>query len=663
MKLYKSLLFGLLVCGMAACDTTDLERDINSLKDRVEDYEAQVQKLNDDMNIIRVLLDGNKTITSYSFDGTNYTLTLSNGETLTLTQGVVGANYPSITIDEESGNWIIAGKDSGVKAEAEDGKDAPYTPQFKIENGTWWVSYDGKKTWENLGVVATGTPSDKKSPITDVDTTDPNFIKITLKGEPEPRVIPVIRDLVCEITEPELADGEMWYIGDGATLKVKVNIQPGDIIRPVVPADWEAEIVTDYSSLSGEQTLEVEVTPPSGASKCVVTMEVNRGANTVTDEIVARTEIANYWDEYQAGMDIVVGDPNGVHMVINKKDVSLTVKHITSSSSADDKNIGADGIYFVDSDVTDVSHTRFGLKNLIIIGTDVDTQSKLAIKSNGATHQYFNLGKDGGIGLALKNIEMDFSTYTQTYVVNAGSEESNLDYVVFDQCKATFPNTGNKAFNVINLSGKANIHIKNIVFYGNRFSFLPSTGNINLVNITSPAAGTKYSGYESFTCSNNVLYASQSAQGISGFSLLQANLDETKLDAIYSLSVNNNTIVNLYSKNAMMRMRAVNIVSKANLMWNDYDNTDSRSWLFLTKRSDAAVELEQLELTGNTVYDQTANKKNWIVIHENGYRPGNYTDYTLNYLDVNPFDGGTFDITNGVFKVSAAYEGIGALLD
>lgn len=660
MKLYKSLLFGLLVCGMAACDTTDLERDINSLKDRVEDYEAQVQKLNDDMNIIRVLLDGNKTITSYSFDGANYTLTLSNGETLTLNQGIVGANYPSITIDEESGNWIIAGVDSGKSAEAKDGDDAPYTPQFKIENENWCVSLDGGATWQNLGVKATGTASGT-SPISGVAASD-NSITITL-SDGTPYTIPVVKDLVCEITEPELADGEVWYIGTGgATLKVRVNIQSGDIIRPIVPADWEAEIVTDYSSLSGEQTLEVKVTPPSGASKCVVTMEVNRGANTVTDEIVARTEIANYWDEYQAGMDIVVGDPNGVHMVINKKDVSLTVKHITSSSSADDKNIGADGIYFVDSDVTDVSHTRFGLKNLIIIGTDVDTQSKLAIKS-GATHQYFNLGKDGGIGLALKNIEMDFSTYTQTYVVNAGSEESNLDYVVFDQCKATFPNTGNKAFNVINLSGKANIHIKNIVFYGNRFSFLPSTGNINLVNIASPAAGTKYSGYESFTCSNNVLYASQSGQGISGFSLLQANLDETKLDAIYSLSVNNNTIVNLYSKNAMMRMRAVNIVSKANLMWNDYDNDDSRSWLFLTKRSDAAVELEQLELTGNTVYDQTANKKNWIVIHENGYRPGNYTDYTLNYLDVNPFGGGTFDITNGVFKVSAAYEGIGASLN
>ena len=655
MKLYKSLLFGLLVCGMAACDTTDLERDINSLKDRVEDYEAQVQKLNDDMNIIRVLLDGNKTITSYSFDGANYTLTLSNGETLTLTQGVVGANYPSITIGE-NGNWVIAGTDSGVRAEAKDGEDAPYTPQFKIENENWCVSLDGGATWQNLGVKATGTASGT-SPISGVAASD-NSITITLSDD-TPYTIPVVKDLVCEITEPELADGEVWYIGTGgATLKVRVNIQSGDIIRPIVPADWEAEIVTDYSSLSGEQTLEVKVAPPSGASKCVVTMEVNRGANTVTDEIVARTEIANYWDEYQAGMDIVVGDPNGVHMVINKKDVNLTVKHITNSSSTTDKLIKAEGIYFVDSDAEDVSYERFGLKNLIIIGTDIDKQSKLTISD------YFNLGKDGGVGLALKNINMDFaSTYSLAYVVNAGSEASVLDYVIFDKCIANLTNGAGTQFNFFQLSGKSKIQVKNIIFYSNKFCFNSSTAKVNLMNLASPATGTKFSGYENFVCRNNVFYSPQKGSGLYDFSVLQANLDETKLDVISNLTVNNNTFVNIYSMNAMMRMRAENITSNSNLIWNDYDTDKSRSWLFLTKRSDAAVELEQLELTGNTVYDQTANKKNWIVIHENGYRPGNYTDYTLNYLDVNPFDGGTFDITNGVFKVSAAYEGIGASLD
>lgn len=297
------------MCGFAACDTTDLERDINSLKDRVEDYEAQVQKLNDDMNIIRVLLDGNKTITSYSFDGTNYTLTLSNGETLTLTQGVVGANYPSITIDEESGNWIIAGKDSGIKAEAEDGKDAPYTPQFKIENENWWVSYDGGVTWTDLGEKATGDPSGESSPISNVTlASDGNSITIELSDN-KSYTIPVVKDLVCEITEPELADGEMWYIGsNGATLKVKVNIQPGDIIRPVVPADWKAEITEQ-----NEGELMVKVTPPDYASKCVVTIEVNRGANTITDEIVARTQTTSYYADYTAGLDIKIGD-----LVINR---------------------------------------------------------------------------------------------------------------------------------------------------------------------------------------------------------------------------------------------------------------------------------------------------------------------------------------------------------
>lgn len=656
MKLYKSLLFGLLMCGFAACDTTDLERDINSLKDRVEDYEAQVQKLNDDMNIIRVLLDGNKTITSYSFDGTNYTMTLSNGETLTLTQGVVGANYPSITIGE-NGNWVIAGTDSGIRAEAKDGEDAPYTPQFKIENENWCVSLDGGATWQNLGVKATGTASGT-SPISSVTpATDGNSIKITLAGG-KTCTIPVVKDLVCEITEPKLADGEMWYIGTGvATLQVRVNIQSGDIIRAIVPADWEAE-VPDYSGLSGEKTLEVKVTPPSGASKCVVTMEVNRGANTVTDEIVARTEIANYWDEYQAGMDIVVGDPNGVHMVINKKNVNLTVKHITNSSSTTDKLIKAEGIYFVDSDAEDVSYERFGLKNLIIIGTDIDKQSKLTISD------YFNLGKDGGVGLALKNINMDFvSTYSLAYVVNAGSEASVLDYVIFDKCIANLTNGAGTQFNFFQLSGKSKIQVKNIIFYSNKFRLNSSTAKVNLMNLASPADGTKFSGYENFVCRNNVFYSPQSGNGLYDFSVLQANLDETKLDVISNLTVNNNTFVNIYSKNAMMRMRAENITSNSNLIWNDYDTTESRSWLFMTKRSDSAVELKQLELSNNTVYDQTAKGNSWIMIHGNGYRPDNFADYTFNYLDTNPFDGGTFDIQNGVFKVSAAYEGIGASLD
>ena len=656
MKLYKSLLFGLLMCGFAACDTSDLERDIDSLKDRVEDYEAQVQKLNEDMNIIRVLLDGNKTITEWSLEGDNYVLKLSNGETVTLTPGVVGENYPSITIGE-NGNWFIGGNDSGVRAVAQDGEDALFTPQFKIENGNWWVNYENGKAdaWIDLGVPATGTSSSATSPVQSVDTSDANVFKITL-SDGQTYSIPVIQDLVCEITEPVLKKGEMWMIGGEATLKVKVNIKPGDIIRPVVPADWKAEIMTDYAGLTGEQTLDVKVTPPASASKCVVAMEVNRGVNTVTDEIVARTEISSYWDEYQAGFDVIVGDENGVCMVINKSDVSLPVKHITTSSSAEEKTINAAGIYFVDSDVEGVTHKRFGISSLIIIGNNADKQSKLSLPSD---NDYFNLASTGK-GLLLKNMELDLTGYNKEYVINEGGNEATFDYVLFDGCKFKMKGTNN--VNFLSVPEKTNIHITSIGFYKNKVRVPASEKGVNLVSLTNKS-GVKFTGYERFVCEQNVFYSPQKESGCFNFSLFQANLNETKMEVVPDMIVNNNTFVNLFSLNGMLRARMKNVTSNANLLWNDYDADKSRSWIIAVKRSDSSLpsDLGDMNLLENTVFDQTAKGKSWMMFHSNGYRPDNYGDYTFNYLDKDPFE--VFDIEHGIFKVSAAYEGIGASLD
>lgn len=521
MKLYKSLLFGLLMCGFAACDTTDLERDINSLKDRVEDYEAQVQKLNDDMNIIRVLLDGNKTITSYSFDGTNYTLTLSNGETLTLTQGVVGANYPSITIDEESGNWIIAGKDSGIKAEAEDGKDAPYTPQFKIENENWWVSYDGKNTWENLGVVATGTPSDKESPITDVDTTDPNFIKITLEGEQEPRVIPVIRDLVCEITEPELADGEMWYIGsNGATLKVKVNIQSGDIIRPVVPADWKAEITEQ-----NEGELKVKVTPPAYASKCVVTIEVNRGANTITDEIVARTQTTSYYADYMAGLDIEIDG-----LTINKttfKEATLVESNVNIVDEA------PYGLYFVKPGaiLTYAVTNSKSSKHLIVIGDDVnDNTACFKLSQRIQTNMTSSPTNIDGY-YVWSNIKFDASELNSaTFVayLNGGQDKR----IIFDNCDMILP-----AKNFFELHGDGkyfnDLSLKN--------SRIKLAGNMYLVSLDKNTS----TDFGKLTIENNIFYTNSVNEKVSGFKVINSSDKATSLASLRTFVLKQNTFINV----------------------------------------------------------------------------------------------------------------------
>lgn len=593
MKLYKSLLFGLLMCGFAACDTTDLERDINSLKDRVEDYEAQVQKLNDDMNIIRVLLDGNKTITSYSFDGTNYTLTLSNGETLTLTQGVVGANYPSITIDEESGNWIIAGKDSGVKAEAEDGKDAPYTPQFKIENENWWVSYDGKNTWENLGVVATGTPSDKKSPIAAVDTKDPNFIKITLEGEQDPRVIPVIRDLVCEITEPELADGEMWYIGsNGATLTVKVNIQSGDIIRPVVPADWKAEITEQ-----NEGELKVKVTPLTYASKCVVTIEVNRGANTITDEIVARTQTTSYYADYTAGLDIKIGD-----MTVNKFEYPKSI--LISSDNVGEFTSFEDGVvYFIETDITPTKSSD--ISNLVLINNSVDKVSKISFTDKNS----LNLKSETSLeakGLAIKGVRIVAENIGSKSVLALATNDAVYNSVILDGCELAL--------------GTDLAENSPSLFYFDSSRKLPQIKKIVLENcfikvakqVKEPRIFQMHPNAEKFKSSlvsikNNIFYC----DGIVDLKLC------TYANSTLNVLMQNNTFVNVvpYYEQAYLQLipSANSVVSKnVVVVNNEYVGKIGTNLNFVSSKKDdtTIADVNHANFNDNIVYD--INNKKWL---------------------------------------------------
>ena len=640
MKLYKSLLFGLLVCGMAACDTTDLERDINSLKDRVEDYEAQVQKLNDDMNIIRVLLDGNKTITSYSFDGANYTLTLSNGETLTLTQGVVGANYPSITIGE-NGNWVIAGTDSGIRAEAKDGEDAPYTPQFKIENENWWVSLDGGTTWTDLGVKATGTSSGT-SPILNVEpASDGNSITITLSDD-TPYTIPVVKDLVCEITNPELADGEMWYIGCGATekLEVNVNIQSGDIIRPVVPADWKAKIKTDYSSLSGPQTLEVEVTAPTTASKCVVTMEVNRGANTVTDEIVARTETTSYYADFMAGLEVQLGDytlvKKGQEIFVNGESYgNLTVTNISSSSAS--KEITANGVYFIDSDANAVYNQQGG-GTKIIIGNSPSARSALTLSKS------ITLGAEQS-SLFCKNIEVtldDAAASIRILTVNNPQKT-----VIFENCKFNITATKQAQFAFISNAERT---VENLIFDSCIFNMGIDYTLLGLDENTS-----RYN----LTLKNNLFYSS--ATDVDAFKILTVKNGNTTGGA-QSLILQNNTFYNVHSlASGMINGYIGEITMSSNLFENSY--APSNNLVFL-RRMSGNSDLYQNQNNGEGLKGTIESNYGFVASSERVWQ--------IQYGGTNPIEGTdgivkeaeslfeSVDLSTGTFKVKEQYRGLGS---
>lgn len=146
MKKLKSLLpFLLMLFALVGCKTDDLEKDIDNLKDRVANLEAQVSLLNENLNAIRVILDASTTILEYSVDEQgNYTLKLSNGETISLNQGSEGQIVmPEISINEK-GEWVLNGQVIG-QATGSQGM----TPKFNISADKYWqVSYDDGATYE-----------------------------------------------------------------------------------------------------------------------------------------------------------------------------------------------------------------------------------------------------------------------------------------------------------------------------------------------------------------------------------------------------------------------------------------------------------------------------------------------------------------------------------
>lgn len=625
MKFYKSyMIIGLFALGLTACNTDDLERDLDALKDRVENFEAQVQKLNDDMNIIRVMLDGNKTISEWSYDGSKYTIKLSNGETLTLTQGVVGENYPSVTIGE-NGNWFIAGEDSGIKASAEKGPDAPYTPIFKIESGQWCVSYDNGTTWTNLGGSAVGSADTNPSPIKDVNTDDPNFMVFTLSND-QVYKIPVVKSLICEITEAEVAADGLMYLGYGQkkTFKLKVNLEVGDILRPVVPADWKAEILTDYKNITGIQTLKVEVTAPDCASKCVVTMEVNRGANTITDEIVARTETKSYYDDYMAGLDIEIG---GVK--INRRD--YPVEEINGG------NIDKKGVYFL-NDNQSVTITATSLEYLVLLSED-GGMGKCTISST--------VSLENGLGLLAKNI--DFTSNNIYFKIT-----NQIENIVFDNCNVSIAQGKNVIQSDVNESIKNIFAITNSNF---KFNNTSAFGASRVLNSDSKTLSCR------IVVDNNIFYSASKEWAVNGTVVFCKEADITS-----QIDVTNNTFINFVTASqALIRGTFKGSVNFNNLLFwvykrNAWINYKTMSLLFVTNAEPVGTGINSDKILFYVYFadDLSAQELNLTLF--SGKKPEDLTAISFPAEETDPFigEGYLFDFASGKFRPSTNYAEYGA---
>ena len=106
MKKYLILLFVAAAAVFQSCDNNDdLWDAIDDLKSRVQALETQVDALNNNVEAMKALYNEGATISEASETDGTYTLKLTNGTTLTLTQGSEAeAVIPVVSIDAQ-GNW------------------------------------------------------------------------------------------------------------------------------------------------------------------------------------------------------------------------------------------------------------------------------------------------------------------------------------------------------------------------------------------------------------------------------------------------------------------------------------------------------------------------------------------------------------------------------
>ena len=242
MKYIKSYIFlTLMVVSLVGCKVDDLKDDVNDLKDRVTLMEEQVKLLNDNVEVLSYVLDPQqKTINRVkpSDDNTQFTITLSDGSTMTLTVGKPGkVVQPTISVDE-NGYWVVNGLSTGVKAVGENGKDGDGYPEFRVENGKWRVRF-GDGGWSDVPGGDLGTGESLGDQFFESASLSDDGTVFTIVGtDGQVYTFPVVASLVCEIKGN---DAVVTFDYDSVQ-EFDVKISGGEPLAPIYPAGWRAEL-------------------------------------------------------------------------------------------------------------------------------------------------------------------------------------------------------------------------------------------------------------------------------------------------------------------------------------------------------------------------------------------------------------------------------------
>ena len=263
----------LIVSVFWSCGVDELQDRIDGLDTRLAALEEQVASLNEEVSDLQALVSGKRFISGVSDNGDgSWTLTLvtAAGEQseITVKDGEDGYS-PQIGVKEDGGvmywtldgEFVLDGDGGRLPVSGNDG----ITPEFKIEDGYWYVSYgDG---WQECGKAqADAGPALFKSVSL---SEDGKLVYLTMQDDTV-----LTFEMYAQFgIEFDSADK---FVESGASVSVPFTLTGADenaVVEALAEGGWAADVKLDKETLSGT----IEITAPAETSTGKVIVLANDG--------------------------------------------------------------------------------------------------------------------------------------------------------------------------------------------------------------------------------------------------------------------------------------------------------------------------------------------------------------------------------------------------
>ena len=260
MKLYKmkrlfNILCAALLLALTACQHEEIWDKLNDHEQRIELLEKQCRELNSNIAAIQTILAAvqqNDYVTDVMKVMENgvevgYSITFAKSGTITIYHGTNGADgdagaTPQIGVKKaedgsyywtSNGEWITDENGDKIPAAYSNGGDGKYiTPQFRVVDDVWYVSYDNGNSWR----LYDDSANNNEAGFTDIVIADGYIVLTTSDGTtlqiPTKETYDTIQSLVDQLN-----------VNASSLRTIVMAMESGDCISLLVPLVENSKVI------------------------------------------------------------------------------------------------------------------------------------------------------------------------------------------------------------------------------------------------------------------------------------------------------------------------------------------------------------------------------------------------------------------------------------